>query len=80
MHVSVFIIYTQENLTKQTTELDYANYFAQIVQLVLYSVWPFFVMGLLLHQQDKLENFDFKRKFSTMYDGLNIKMKWAIIY
>ena len=80
IHVSVFILYTQKNNNKRTTGFEDANLVAQIVQLVLYSAWPFLVMGLLLNRRVKLEDFDFRRKFKTMYSGLNIKITWAILY
>ena len=52
----------------------------QILLLVLFAVWPFFVTGFLKWNRRLLDNPDFKRKFISMYKGLKTDKMIALMY
>ena len=48
--------------------------------LLCVIVFPIFVFLFLTNQRDKLEDPQFKKKYNTMYLGVNLDHMWSIIY
>ena len=52
-----------------------------IVLVILFLiVYPLFTMFFLIKHQDKMKENTFKRKFSTLYDGMYTESKQVLLY
>ena len=60
-HNAVFYLFVSDKFDSKITTFSY------IAILVLVSVWPIFLIAFLVPQQGRLEEEDFKNKFTSMY-------------
>lgn len=56
------------------------NSIIRIMTLVIVLIWPFFAIFFLFWKRQKLQTPSFKRKFTSMYEGLRLQHGLALTY